>query len=79
MSKKGEEHSRHVSLLFLTVLPTTLADSISIQSTPLATFRLNARRRLMLLTQAERSAARKPPDEWDLLATTFRLVTEVTI
>jgi hypothetical protein len=59
MAKKGEEHLRHTSLLFLSVLPTTLA-------------------RLALRTQAERSAARKSPDEWDLLATTFQLVTEVT-
>jgi hypothetical protein len=58
--KKGEEHLRYVSLLFLSVLPTTLA-------------------RLVLHIQAERSAARKPPDEWNLLAATFQLVTEVTI
>ena len=56
---KGEEHLRHVSLLFLSVLPTTLA-------------------RLVLRTQAERSAARKPPDEWHRLAATVQLVTEVT-
>jgi hypothetical protein len=30
-------------------------------------------------TQAGRSAARKPPDQWDLLAAPFQPVTQVTI
>jgi hypothetical protein len=58
--KKEEKYLRHVSLLFLSVLPTTLT-------------------RLVLRIQAERLAARKPPDQYDLLAATFQPVTEVTI
>ena len=43
-----------------------------------ATLRLNARRRQVLCTQAERSTSRNPPKERDLLAATFQLVTSVT-
>ena len=80
MAKK-EEHHLHLALLLL-IRSANDVGGLDIHSVNAASVASYAQTECKEASSAVHSGrtinVKKPPDEWDLLATTFRLVTEVT-